>query len=251
MKNLKPYIFIFLTSILFSLNLSAATLTDNFENNDGGWVNHQGVVAAPNPINSDVLHLAHQNFSAKTYDFGVASANTVITIDFDFSAVGEWETTDYFGVYFNGAYQYYNRIPGTDGNTDVVTGHFTFTTTLNALGQITIYTYVNSSQASEKGYIDNIIIATTGTPPNMGNIPDISIQASTPLNVSLSDYVTATDGDAILSYGLSCAPAINIMTFSSISGLFAGYPITPGNYTCTANVTDKDGISNNDTFIVE
>ena len=160
--SLFKYLFFFLSLINF---LAAASLSDNFElNNTAGWQNHQGIVFAPAPVNSNVLELAHNAFTYKTYNFSVASSGAAVTIDFDFYAVGKWEATDTLYIYFNGAYQYIGGIPGTDGNTQVVSKHFSFPATLDANGQIILYLYVGSNKASEKGYIDNINLNTGKDP---------------------------------------------------------------------------------------
>jgi len=238
-------LFLFLTPFIH-----AATLNDDFEVNDGGWINHKGIVNAPTPINSKVLNLAYQDYTFKTYDFGIAAANADITINFNFAAVGTWENNDYFGVYFNGAWQYYNSISGTDGNTDLVTQSFSFTTTLDSTGKIILYTYINSSNSSEEGYIDNVILSTIGTPPTMGNIPDSTVQEGSLLNINLSNSVTATDGDPILNYTLTCTPLLSGVNFNTSTGLLNGYPTTAGTYNCNATATDKDGESNSDDFSI-
>ena len=260
--KLPSYILIPIAYILFTTFSFAATLSDDFETNNGGWQYYDSansifqslpIGADPTGLSAQVGYLPHQLYSLKTYNLGATVANTVVNVQFDIYAQGKWDNTDYLYIYLsdnsNNVLVYNTSLPGANNNDDLVL-HLDFNTATDASGQITLYILPYSNNLSEVAYLDNVKVSTIGTPPTMGNITNQNVQEGSSLTMNLSTYVISTDGDSILNYTLSCTPTINGMNFNTLSGLFTGQPISSGNYTCNASATDKDGTSNISTFTV-
>lgn len=88
------------------------------------------------------------------------------------------------------------------------------------------------------------------TPPLMGNIPNQTAYINTPFSLSLSSYVTLTNGDAISSYTLTGTLPTGL-SFNSTTGVISGTPTTvTAAVTLSITAIDNDGISNSDSFTV-
>jgi len=252
--KLSIYFFILLSYILLFTTFSfAVTLSDNFETNDGSWQNYQAIQNVANPINSHVLETKYTQYTYKYYAFGSSYANKNVTIDFDAWAVGNWDSNDIPYIYtYNGSATLQNNspVPNTNGTTNIVKTHYTFTGTTDANGYIALSIYNNSTQNTKIFYIDNVIVKTQGTPPTMGAIPSITVAQYDLMTLNLSTYTTLTEQDPILSYALTCTPNLSGVSFDSATGIFTGHPTTSGVYNCDANATDVDGTSNTSSFTV-
>lgn len=84
-------------------------------------------------------------------------------------------------------------------------------------------------------------------PPIMGAIADQSGVTGRFFDLNLSDYVTPTDGDPVLSYTLTGSLPSGL-TFDSTSGRLSGTPSAEFSGSFSVYVTDKDGDSNSVSF---
>lgn len=107
---------------------------------------------------------------------------------------------------------------------------------------ITLTVTDNSGNSNSDSLI--LIVTSSGTPPVVGNIPDQNAINGTPFTLNISDYVTLTNSDPILSYTLGGSLPTGLL-FSGSTGAFSGTPTTNGTYNFTVYATDKDGNSNN------
>lgn len=205
MKNLKPIFNLFLFPlllILFSTFSNALTLTDDFETNENGWTTSgTSIRSYGNPINSDVLRIDENLvWKGKTYSFGSSNANQSVTIEFDMWAVGGWEGSgsniDYFYVWADGVYLYQSTIPGTtDGSTNVVYKHFSFTSNTDNNGDLVLWVLQNvSAIGSEKAHLDNFTITSSTGLIGCDNSLDTSANSTSPYTIiaDMHNITTAT-----------------------------------------------------------
>ncbi|WP_348943642.1 putative Ig domain-containing protein [Chitinibacter sp. FCG-7] len=87
------------------------------------------------------------------------------------------------------------------------------------------------------------------TPPVVGNVPDQNGQVGSAISLTLSNFVTASNGDAITGYMLSGALPSGLV-FDSTSGVLSGTPTAVGFATLSLSAMDKDGVSNSDSFVL-
>lgn len=90
-------------------------------------------------------------------------------------------------------------------------------------------------------------LITTPVPPLMGAIPDQPATKDDPYSLDLSTFVTPTNGDPIISYGLTGSLPVGL-SFDSNTGIISGTPTVTGTFSLSATATDKDGISNASSF---
>lgn len=95
--------------------------------------------------------------------------------------------------------------------------------------------------------------ATTGltdickTPPIMGDVPDQTPTVGVAITpVTLPDYVTLTEGDAITSYAIASGALPPGLGLNTGSGAITGTPTTAGTYNITVTASDDAGASNAD-----
>lgn len=94
------------------------------------------------------------------------------------------------------------------------------------------------------------IVEGSGTPPVMGTVPDQNVtKTEETLNLSISNYVTQTDGDAITSYSLTGTLPIG-MSFDTTTGVLSGSSAQIGTFDLSIKASDKDGESNSTSFSV-
>ncbi|WP_028454035.1 putative Ig domain-containing protein [Chitinilyticum litopenaei] len=111
-----------------------------------------------------------------------------------------------------------------------------------------------SFSATDKDGVSNsdsfvITIVAAPEPPLVADVPNQSGQAGTALSLNLASYVTPTNGDAISAYTLS-GPLPAGLNFNSSSGILSGTPSTAGSATLSLSASDKDGVSNSDSFVL-
>jgi len=88
-----------------------------------------------------------------------------------------------------------------------------------------------------------------GTPPMMGDVPNQEGAVGRAFTLNISDYVTTTDGDPILSYTLT-GTLPSGLTFNTADGSISGTPTAIETQSLTVYATDQDGNSNSDTFSI-
>jgi len=109
-------------------------------------------------------------------------------------------------------------------------------------------TFELSVSATDKDGESNVdsfsITVTPGTPPIMNPIPNqTGTQNKAFTTLFVSDYVTKTNGDPILSYSLSGSLPSGL-TFNKTTGTLSGTPTQIGTFSLSVSATDKDGESN-------
>ena len=80
-------------------------------------------------------------------------------------------------------------------------------------------------------------------PPLMSNVPAQSAVVGSMFSLDLSAYVTATDGDPILSYVKASGTLPTGLSLNASSGLISGTPTAAGVFSASINALDKDGAS--------
>lgn len=94
------------------------------------------------------------------------------------------------------------------------------------------------------------VAAAAQTPPTMGNVPNQTATVGTAFSLSISSYVTQTDGDAITSYTLTGTLPAGL-SFNTTTGVISGTPTSAGAaVTFSVTATDNDGTSNSDSFTI-
>lgn len=84
--------------------------------------------------------------------------------------------------------------------------------------------------------------ASLGTPPVMGNVPDQAATVGVWFSLTLSPYVTLTEGNPILGYDYSGTLSAGI-NFNAASGIVSGTPTAAGVGTIQVRARDVDGYS--------
>lgn len=106
---------------------------------------------------------------------------------------------------------------------------------------------VGSSPIAFGRFIDTFI--PPEAPPVLANVPDQSGIAGSAFSLDLGNYVTTTNGDAILSYQIDSGVLPDGLNLNAASGLISGTPMLAGRgASITVTVSDDDGESNSDTI---
>ncbi|SFV55217.1 internalin, putative [hydrothermal vent metagenome] len=87
------------------------------------------------------------------------------------------------------------------------------------------------------------------TPPNMGDVPNQTLNYGDSINLDLSTYVEMTNDDPILEYELT-GTLPRGMSFDSATGIISGSASDVGTFDMSVRVRDKDGYSNSDNFTI-
>ncbi len=95
----------------------------------------------------------------------------------------------------------------------------------------------------------HIVFNELPTPPQMGDVPDSQTDVDLSFTLSISDYVTVTDGDPILGYTLT-GTLPSGLEFDSVTGIISGIPRLIESQTLSITATDKDGTSTSDSFTI-
>jgi len=95
----------------------------------------------------------------------------------------------------------------------------------------------------------HIIFDEPTTPPVMGIVPDTNAHVDFNFTYDLSQFVTPTDGDPILSYDLNDTLP-NGLHIDNTTGIISGLPRFTGATTLSLTATDKDGTSSATTFTI-
>jgi len=230
-------------SLFFSVSLQAdVTKTDTFSSSSDGWSGgsriYYGTYSNSYRISKDATIYKTFNFDDSIY------ANANVRIEFTVHLDDDWEDSgnskDYLYVY-NGSTQIavYSHTDGTYTKT--------INTTLDATGDILLKLKSDTTYYSEYTYLDIITVTAiqSNIPPEI-NVPNISLLQNENIDLNVSDYVTLTDGDPILSYAIdrSASPSLPAaITFDTSTGEFSGSTGVTGNYVVTVSATDKDGTS--------
>ena len=93
----------------------------------------------------------------------------------------------------------------------------------------------------------------SGTPPTLNSItpnPNNIIKIDDSINLDLSSFVSKTDNDNILSYNKTGALPDGV-NFDSSTGLISGNATQTGEFPIDITVTDKDGESNKESFVIK
>lgn len=168
------------------------------------------------------------------YQFTAPSKGTVhiYTTDADTDTDSELYNADCSTILTND-YEYTNNIS------------MSYNVTEGTVYKIYLYNFNRFNYGNFTLYIDFVPDVTT--PPVMGDIPDQNATIGVDYSLSLSTYVTPTDGDPILSYTLTGTLPAGL-DFNSTTGLISGIPSAGGTFHLSASATDKDGTSNIDDF---
>lgn len=95
----------------------------------------------------------------------------------------------------------------------------------------------------------HIVFDEVSTPPVMDDVPNSAASIDTFFTLNISEYVTFTDGDPILGYGLT-GTLPSGLDFDSVTGIISGIPRVLEVQNLSVTVTDKDGISTSDSFTI-
>lgn len=115
-------------------------------------------------------------------------------------------------------------------------------------------TFNLSITATDKDGESNVdsfsITVTPGKPPIMNPIPNqTGTQNKAFTTLFVSNYVTQTNGDPILSYSLSGSLPSGLV-FNETTGTLSGTPTQIGTFSLSVSATDKDGTSNAVSFLL-
>ncbi len=95
-------------------------------------------------------------------------------------------------------------------------------------------------------------LTVTGTPPELGDVPNQTAVVGTAFSLALAGYVTASNGDAVDSYRISSGSLPAGLSLNTSTGAVSGTPTSAGSATVSFQAHDADGWSNADsvTFTV-
>lgn len=126
---------------------------------------------------------------------------------------------------------------------DSSTGLITGTPTTRVNNTIEIRVTDNSGLFIQNNFRFKVI----QTPPTITVIPDQTMTRYQEFSSNLSTFVTKTEEDNILSYNLNGTPPSGI-TLNSTTGILSGISTNIGTFPVTLTATDRDGISNAQSF---
>lgn len=129
-----------------------------------------------------------------------------------------------------------------NGTTGFVTGT---PTTLEAR---TLTLFVTDQDGDSNSVEFNIVIG-SGSPPVMQDVQDTILAVGGSYVIELSNDVTPTDGDPVLSYVLT-GNLPSGLSFNSASGVISGTPSGEESQTLAVYATDADGNSSSDEFLL-
>lgn len=205
--------------LFFSTSLSADTI----------WVvNGSGTSAttSPNP---------YQNNSDISTTLSVAGATKLRVV-----INGEVENRN------GNSYYDYVLITATDGTSNKYKGPISDDFDVDT-GLITIQFYSDYSEV-ESGVTITITDISPQVPPIMGTVPNQNVETGASFTLDISNYVTETNGDPILSYTLGGDALPAGVSFNTSSGVLSGLSNTVGTYNLSVYATDNDGNSLEDNF---
>ena len=250
MRNLA--ITIFLTYIFF-LNISATTLTDDFESGLNGWSTSQGTLTITTQGTS-VLDFQTSNPNSlrsfsKIYSFGILEANTAVTITFDAWATGGWESSDgsidYIYLNVNGTNVINQQtFPGANGSTSPLSNSYNVSGTTDASGNVTLLFTIDVSSTGEHLQIDNVSLVTPLTTINA-----VNDSLTTTINTPVSGNVLINDIGAqitVVSTDFSGLTGGTVTAFDNGTGAFTYTPNASFTGTDTFTYTIEDNTSNQD-----
>ncbi|PHS41852.1 MAG: hypothetical protein COB07_02090 [Sulfurovum sp.] len=95
----------------------------------------------------------------------------------------------------------------------------------------------------------HIVFNELPTAPKMGDVPDSEAVVDLPFTLNVSDYVTLTDGDPVLTYSLT-GTLPSGLEFDTATGIINGIPSVSETQNLSVTATDKDGTSLSDSFTI-
>lgn len=262
--SLLSYYLMFFTSRAFSINKKdfilifffistvthAVELTDEQFNSDiAGWSVSNASKVYYSSDYSGSMFIDRDDTASKTYSYGAAYANQTLTIEVQWCATNEWESSDdYLRINVNDvtAKQDYNG--GGCQST-------TFTADADVNGDFKIEFSPITNRNDEDAYIkyftvNGTPVADAEIPPVMGGVPDQTISIGTPFSLDISPYVTLTNADPILAYTLTGSLPAGL-DFNTTTGILSGTPTEAVTTNLSVTATDNDGISNADSFTLK
>ena len=209
-----------------------------------------GVVNANDPNDVDDGANAFLNFPVIT-GASTNGAATQVSLTYQSFAVGNFEVDAYVSPACHASGHGEGRT--YLGTMSIATdGSGNYSGTLSGLPATTVgqsisltATEVVQGNTSEFSACFPIAAAAVPTPPVMGDVPNQTLTIGVPFTLNVASYVTATDGDAVLSYGVSGALPTGLV-FDTGTGQVTGTPTGAGSWSVSFTATDKDGVSTAD-----
>ena len=130
---------------------------------------------------------------------------------------------------------------------DTATGRLNGTPTTEETRTLSVYATDKDGDSNSETFTVTI---TQAQPPIMSAVPDQTVAINGTYTFDLSNYVTETNGDAILSYTLTGTLPAGL-SFDSSTGVISGTPTAVETQTLSVYATDIDGDSNSETFTID
>lgn len=168
---------LFLLSLLFPLIASSVELeSHNFSTDLEGWSGN-GVSRQVFNNGATRMKIQRDKTATQTYDFGIAYANQVVTVEFLVRVRDVWEDSgsykDFLRIYANGSnIENYSYPNGTHTES--------FLATIRNDGTLTLAFNADTTSDDERAWIDNIIISTSSVITGCDNTLDTSANNNNP-----------------------------------------------------------------------
>ena len=193
-----------------------------------------------------IVNLDGTTVSAIDNDSGTITGDTTYYYNFTPNEAGTIQVDSYVSASYNSLYIKDGCGANLWSNTNNSTSKSSSEISVSA-GQLIVIALERRYNSDRSFTINFDFKYTAPTPPTISNIPNQTATVNIVYSLDLSTYVIPTNNDPILTYTLT-GTLPDGLEFDTTSGFISGTPTMLESQTLSLTATDKDGISEPQTF---